>query len=158
MFDFSAQSDFLLLILSVVLSYLCGRLQARNTQRVDAARERYTNFYVPFIANLYGGLIGFQNFSSLSPNARGIFFDLIMKNVHYLGHDSLSQVTDFYLAFLNVYEYENDPSSNPDVPAQADKVFNTLTVFILREAQTLSADLHMPDIAGPLLKDFFSKR
>ncbi len=149
--------EYFVLIFPAVLSYFCGRLQANNTLKTEAMRRRYENFYVPFITHLYAGQLHMMRFSDLSLESRSIMFDLVMKNLQYLGPKSQACVPDFYMAFLGFLDYSQNPESCPEAPGKLDGVFALLTERILKESKRLSARLRMPDIGKTISTEYLQR-
>lgn len=149
--------EYLGLILSVVLSFFCGRLQANTSRKTDSDRLRYENFYIPYISHLYAGLMHLRTYSSLDLEARGVFFDLVMKNLQHLGPESQACVPAFYNAFLEFLDYTENPALYPNAPATLDKAFLSLTVKILKESKRLSARLRMPDIGKTISAEYLQR-
>lgn len=84
------------------------------------------------------------DYSTLSIEAKCVFFDMIMKNIHYLDEETVKMVPSFYLCFLDALEYKNDIK----IQKNLDKSFNDITMKILSQTSKLSKELSLPDFAN----------
>ena len=137
---------YLIPIVSVFLSYFCGRLQSSNVQKQSIKKERYEKFYIPFITSLYTGRLDLLRYSHLSLEGRGRFFDLIFQNIQYIDEKTQSFLLDFYTAYLNMMEYESGTPGYDDAPAELDAAFAKVAGSILLESAKLSRALRLPQI------------
>ncbi|MCQ5130324.1 hypothetical protein NE562_11685 [Butyricicoccus faecihominis] len=135
-------------ILSVFLSYLCGRLQSSASQKKDAIRKRYESFYVPFISLLYRGRADLIPYSQHGMEGRGQFMDLIFENIQYIDEQTQSILLDFYTANLDFLEYDDGTPGYEDAPVRADRLFEQITEHVLLESAKLSKELHLPQIGA----------
>lgn len=144
-------------VISVFASYICGRMQSSYQSKTEAARERYEGFYVPYIRMLYQGHIYSDvHFADLSTESLLRFLETIMNNVHYLGELSLTRVHFLYDCILNMLEWRD---GNPDfctAPTECEVEFRRFTKYVLIESTELSTALHLPNIGIQLLQ-LFSK-
>jgi hypothetical protein len=82
----------------------------------------------------------------MSLAARSKFLDLLSHNLHLLKPKSQAMFPDFYLAYLNLLEAEDD---NPDYPLEQcqqefDKVFDKMSVMILHDYKGILRQCHLP--------------
>ena len=138
--------EYLVPVVSVFLSYLCGRLQAFSTQRQTAAKERYEAFYVPFVSLLYAGRMDLLAYSQLSPESRAKFFDLVFHNIQHIDEQTQTLLPEFYTASLNMLEFESGAQGYENAPTSLDSVFSKLTDSVLLESAKLSRALRLPQI------------
>ena len=135
-------------VVSVLLSYLLGRLQSRNVERYSAVKNRYETFYVPFISLLYAGRMDIQRFSDLSLKSRSKFFDTVFRNIQYIDEKTQAVLFIFYTAYLNYLDAEMAENDNlKSAQESLNSAFTKLTDNVLSEASRLSKVLHLPDIS-----------
>lgn len=135
--------SYIIPLISVFLSYLFGHMQATKSNKSSVKRERYNDFYSPYSSKIYAGMMWNVDYSSLSIESKSVFFDLIMKNVHYLDEETVKLVPNFYTCFLDALEYDDDIN----IQKALDKSFNEITMKILLQASKLSKELSLPDFA-----------
>lgn len=126
---------------AVILSYILGRLQTRRSEKRQAQKERYEQFYVPFITLLYGA--GSLRYSELDFKAQCQYHDLLFLKVQYIDEQTQSLLPTYNDAF---YEALEDPSG----ACQLDDSFTAIRNSVLSEAQTLSKSLHLPPLGQSL--------
>lgn len=140
--------SYIIPLISIFLSYLLGHIQAIKNNKISVKREKYDNFYSPYASKIYAGMMWEINYSNLSTESKSIFFDMIMKNIHYLDEETVKLVPNFYLCFINALEYTNDIK----VQKELDKNFNNITMKILSQTSKLSKELNLTDFANFALK------
>lgn len=109
-------------------------------------KERLDKFYIPFYQKYCAGFLSDNNLSSLSFEARSIFLDLLTQNIHLMDVHSQSLYSEFYLAFLNLLEAENE---NPDFDLntcrnELDYVFNKMCSFTFDEYKRILKKCNLP--------------
>lgn len=130
---------------SFILVYL-NSVKDRLNQKTLVRKEQLENFYVPFYQLYCRGFLSELNLSELDLEVRGKFLDLMSENIHLMQPKSQAMYTDFYHAFLNLLEAEDE---NPDYPLtetrQAfDSVFNKLSDTVLSEYKDILKKLYLP--------------
>lgn len=143
---------YLIPIVSVFASYLCGRLQSSGSQKLSVKKERYEKFYVPFITNLYAGRMDLLPYSHLPLEGRGKFFDLLFHNIQYVDERTQSFLLDFYSSYLDMLEHESGSPEHEAAPAALDAAFTKIVDSVLLEASKLSKALHLPQIGKVFYK------
>ena len=137
---------YLVPLISVFLSYFCGRLQSSKSQKLSAQKERYEKFYVPFITLLIAGRMDLLQYSQLPLDSRGKFFDLIFNNIQSIDEKTQSLLLDFYTSFMDMLEYESGSPGYDDAPAILDAAFTKIVDSVLLESSKLSKSLRLPQI------------
>nr|DAS18919.1 MAG TPA: hypothetical protein [Caudoviricetes sp.] len=140
--------SYIIPLASVGLSYILGRCESRKSYISAVRRERYDNFYAPFIHKLYTGMMWDVRFSSLSTSARGVFLDLIMHNIKFIDEKTMELIPEFYHAMLDNLEQENGTIYHLDNDTTLDEIFRQIAIRILSQAKILSKELHLPDIGA----------
>lgn len=135
-------------LISVGLSYVLGRREARKSYISSVQKERYNTFYAPFIQKLYAGMMWDIGFSSLSTAAKGVYFDLIMHNIQFIDEKTVMLIPDFYHAMLDNFEQENGAMHQVNESVELDEIFRQIAISILSQAKILSKKLHLPDIGA----------
>lgn len=143
--------------LTIVATYIVGRLENLSSKQHSIENERYRAFYAPYIQLLYVGMLWDMEFSELDFEARSKFLDLISKNVHLVDKDTLKEYPNFYLCYLGMLEFENNNLDFSTAPIELNKAFNNISISVLSHGQTLSTKLHLPNIAEFALKEFLNK-
>jgi hypothetical protein len=147
--------EYIIPVASIFISYILGRLESTMKRTNDIEKERYVNFYAPYISKLCAGLIWSNKYSSLDLGARSVFFDLIMNNVQHLDSNTLKLLPDFYLNFLDMLELEENQLLDDDTSellvAAVDDTFDKINLSILSQAQILGAKLKMPPLGETIL-------
>ena len=87
-------------------------------------------------------------FSSLSRNAKGAFFDLIMHNIKFIDEKTVELIPKFYHALLDNLEQEDGTIYQVDEDTELDEIFRQIAISILSQAKILSKKLHLPDIGA----------
>ncbi len=135
--------SYIIPLISIFLSYLFGHMQATKNNKTSISRERYDNFYSQYTSKIYAGMMWNIEFHSLPIDSMSVFFDMIMKNIHYLDDETVKLIPDFYVSFLNALEYADDIK----VQQKLDEIFINITMQILSQTSKLSKELKLPDFA-----------
>lgn len=153
--DMSKFLGYAIPVISVFASYLCGRLQTNHQSKRDVVKERYENFYIPYIQMLYRGHVYADIKSSdMSTEAVLTEFDLVMHNIQYLGKQSLSRVHCLYDSVLNLLEWNDGNEDFSSAPEEYEREISEFRKRVLLESSELSKVLYLPDIGRQLLSLF----
>ena len=130
---------------SFILVYL-STVKDRVNQKFNVRKEQLNNFYIPFYQHYCAGFLFENSFSKLDVEGRCVFFDLFTHNLHLMEPTSQSMYCDFYRAFLDLLEAEND---NPDFPLDIyshnmDQVFSAISQAIFCEYKDILKKCHLP--------------
>lgn len=136
--------------ISIGLSYILGRLENYNQKKLGAAKERYEKFYKEFILLLVKSAPLKNDYSQISFEGRAQFFDLIINNFHLIDEQTAALSINYYYAFLEMLEYEEN-SSSADIPINYNRIFNELIDSALKESSKLSRKLKLPDLSKVVL-------
>ena len=137
-------------LIGIALSYIFGRLQAREDNKRRSQMERYNGYYVPYIKMLYRMGYPGTKFSSLSQDERREFISLAMKNLSYIDGRTVVAVMPLYEQNSLYEEYLSGRSADGDTAALVNIAFVKLTAGTLAEARLLSQALRLPDITEPI--------
>ena len=150
-FEFTKEAlSYVIPVLSVILSYMLGRLGSKMSDKKSNLTKRYYELYVPYIQRMYAGILWEQDPCNLSFNARSVFFDMLTKNIQYLDKETQSKIPDYYASFLAMLEYESGNPNYFDAPAKYSSSFWSITKCVISEASRLSKKLGLPDITTTL--------
>lgn len=130
---------------SFVVVYL-STIKEHFTQKYEVKKEQLEKFYIPFYQKYCAGFLSINKISEMSFETRGQFLDLFTQNIHLMEPKSQSLYQDFYLAFLNMLEAEEN---NPDFPIEKhskelDNVFGAMTNAVLQEYKDILKKCHLP--------------
>ena len=142
-------------ILAVALTYVFGRLQWFYSQNNETAKERYDKFYVPYMELIIKSRGVVIDFGQITPDSRGIFFDLIMNNLKYIDYSTQMRIKPFYTAFLHLLEYDSGNKKYKNAPEVATNEFLLLTDCVLSEAKKLSKQLRLPNLSKSIEESYF---
>lgn len=140
---------YLVPVLSVLLSYIIGRLSNSRNLKIESLKERYYNFYLPYIQLLVRASVKFPTVIT-NPEIAIKFGELIIEKSHYLEKETSKYAIDYYILELNYLEYFD---GNPDFPDAEEKINNFLikvSLEILKESTKVAKQLKMPQISKPL--------
>nr|DAR83112.1 MAG TPA: hypothetical protein [Caudoviricetes sp.] len=119
--------------LSVSLTYFFTARHFTKNIEHEVSRERYDNFYVPYIRILYK-LSSDMTYDYYGPELMNLFFS----NLKYVDARTSKLFYNFSDMYREALEFVN-----------YDKYFPDITKSVLAEARTLSHVLKLPDIAEP---------
>lgn len=85
-----------------------------------------------------------RNFADNNIEARGVFFDLIMQNIAFLGPSSQALIPEIYAATLDMMEFESGNPEYTHAPHEYNAAMISFTEKVLAESKALSKSLHMP--------------
>lgn len=150
--DISEFLGYAIPVISVFASYFCGRLQSDHQSKRDVEKERYENFYIPYIQLLYSGHI-YSDIKSSDMSNEAILteLDLIMHNIQYLGKSSLSRVHLLYDSVLDMLEWNNGNEEFSSAPEKYDQEVTKFRKCVLLESSALSKALHLSDLGAQFL-------
>ena len=145
-------------IVSIYISYLLGKRQAKIKYYDEVKEKRYLALYVPYIRSLYMGSAAVTSMEFCTFETSQIFLEILEENIHFMGKKSLSDYQNFYRAHLDLLEHEDGNQDFISAPVIYQKIFIRITISILEEALELSTKLKMPPIAQPLLSKFYAQK
>ena len=130
---------------SFVVVYL-STIKEHFTQKYEVKKEQLEKFYIPFYQKYCAGFLSVNKLSEMGFETRAEYLDLFTQNIHLMESKSQSLYQDFYLAFLNMLEADND---HPDFPLEQccqnlDSVFNDIANAILQEYKDILKKCHLP--------------
>ena len=130
---------------SLIVVYL-STIKEHFSKKYEVRREQLEKFYIPFYQKYCAGFLSANSISNMGLESRGQFLDLFTKNLHLMEPKSQSMYHDFYLAFLNMLEAENN---NPDFPLEKcsqdfSKIFNDISKAILQEYKCILKKCYLP--------------
>ena len=128
-------------IVSIALSYLCGRLQSMAEGKQNAFREAYETLYLPFIALLYETQIWNTGFANMVHSNQDRISSLLTDNIRYMNPSSLEWM-DIFLT----HRVSSTKTIGILTPERLDEVFDCLTIALLEQASWLSHKLHQPHL------------
>ncbi len=141
-------------VLTLFITFYLGRLSKTKDYALSIKTKRYNKAYVSFISLLYRGHL-FDGFDTLTLENRAIILDLLTNNIQLYNAEITILYSKFYTAFLDMAEYEaGNKDEFPIAPKEFIDVANKITLAVLEEAQTLSAELKLPDITAPFLANY----
>lgn len=141
-------------IVTCGLSYIFGRRTAKIDAKRAVLRERYNNFYVPFVRYLYKGFYIDRIRSGMPAQNRATMLELLSDNLEYLDVGTLRLYPCFYEAYLDMLEYEAGNSGFSKAPENFQHVVNQLALTILEETQRIALELSLPPLGQPLISDY----
>lgn len=139
--------EYLVPLVSIVVTYVFGRLQSSVSSKKDSLRRRYESFYVPFIEHLYRGLAWELKPSSYSLGARSSFFEILFSNIQYLDESTQTLIPAYYGAYLDMLEWESGNPNFRDAPDKYDAAFRAIANSVLSESSKISKSLRLPEIS-----------
>ena len=130
---------------SFILAYINSIKDLLN-RKYEIRREQLSKFYMPFYQKYCIGLFDQNNLSNMSLETRSSFLDLMTHNIYFMEPHSQAMYSDFYQAFLDLLEAENN---NPEYPFKEcaqnfDNIFDTLAKQILTEYKGILKKCHLP--------------
>lgn len=136
-------------IISVIGSFVLVFLSSiRDTfeRKYTIRREQLDKFYIPFYQTYCAGFLAQNKLSELGFESRSKFLDLFTANLQFMEPKSQSLYQDYYVAFLDMLEAEND---NPNFPLgqcseKLDQVFTEMSHAILNEYKQILKKCHLP--------------
>lgn len=142
-------SSIIVAIISVIGSFIVvylSTIKEHFNKKYDVQLERLENFYIPFYQKYCSGFLSINKLSEMNFEARGQFLDLFTKNLHLMGAKSQSMYSNFYLAFLNMLEADDN---NPEFPLEKcsqnlDDIFNNITKEIFSEYKCILKKCYLP--------------
>lgn len=155
---------YLVPLMSVVLSYFFGHIQATKTNKTSAKREQYEKFYLEYTSKIYMDMMWHKSFTKLSLEEETEYINLLMKNIKYLDSSTANIVLDFYKTYIIAIKHEYYPISNIYPNNRIDimvakktinQKFNKVTIEILKRTSKLSIELKLPNFAELALKQYF---
>ncbi len=136
-------------VISVIGSFIVvylSTIKERFNKKHEVKREQLENFYIPFYQKYCAGFLSANKLSSMGFEARGQFLDLFTNNLYLMEPKSQSMYQDFYMAFLNMLEADND---NPDFPLEKysqelDEIFSVISKAVLQEYKCILKKCYLP--------------
>lgn len=130
---------------SFVLVYL-STIKEHFSQKYEVKKKQLEKFYIPFYQKYHAGFLSINKFSEMSVEAREQFLDLFTQNIYLMEPKSQSLYQDFYLAFLNMLEAEDN---NPDFPLEKhsqelNEIFDSMATSVLQEYKDILKKCHLP--------------
>lgn len=130
---------------SFTLVYL-NSVKETSNKKYEIRREQLSKFYMPFYQKYCAGLFPQNRLSTMSFEARSIFFDLMTQNIYLMEPLSQAMYSDFYSAYLDLLEAENN---NPEYlleesSQKLDNIFSKLSRQILIEYKGILKKCHLP--------------
>lgn len=136
-------------VLSIAISYFCGRFQSLSERKLDAYKEAYETFYLPFISLLYETQIWGIGFSSLNTSTQERLSILVTGNIRYMDSSSLEWIDIFLGHRVGVKTNIGILTSE-----RLDEIFDALTLSLLDHAVWLARKLHQPEL-GKHVKNLY---
>lgn len=130
---------------SFILAYINSIKDFLN-RKYEIRREQLSKFYMPFYQKYRTGLFDQNSLSDMPLEARSSFLDLMTQNIYFMEPCSQAMYSDFYQAFLDLLEAEDN---NPEYPLNEcsqnlDNIFDALTKQILTEYKGILKKCHLP--------------
>lgn len=130
---------------SFTLVYL-NSVKETSNRKYEIRKEQLSKFYIPFYQRYCAGLFPQNQLSAMPSEARARFFNLITQNIYLMEPLSQAMYSDFYLAYLDLLEAENN---NPEYSLEEssrklDTIFNKLSRQILIEYKGILKKCHLP--------------
>ncbi|MDT2830882.1 hypothetical protein P7H62_06250 [Vagococcus carniphilus] len=143
--------NYVIPVLSIFITYFLGTLNSKNNLKKDVNLQRYETFYVPYMSKLLAAY-NFTDDPHKSPfEVRGVYFDMIMNNMHLLDSSSSKLIPSYYKRFLDLLEFENGNDDFQFAQKRYDEIFIEISTAILKEAEELSKSLNYPNLAKTIL-------
>ena len=95
---------------SAIIVFALGVNQNTRKNKYEVYKERIEHIYKPFYQKCLTGMFHLRSVSEMSFENASLFLDLFSQNIHYMGTNSQSLFTEFYLAYLDRYASEEDIS------------------------------------------------
>lgn len=144
--------------ISIFISHYLGKKSAVKSLKQNSYKERYDNFYAPYIQKLYAGFLWDKNqLDDISFSTRTIFFDLISNNFKYLDKNTVKLYPELYSLFLSMLEFENSKSKNKryNPSTEFTIIFIKISISILKEAIVIANELFLPKIGEEILTSYY---
>lgn len=130
---------------SFILAYINSIKDLLN-RKYEIRREQLSKFYMPFYQKYRIGLFDQNSLSNMSLETRSSFLDLMTQNIYFMEPCSQAMYSDFYQAFLDLLEAEDN---NPEYPLKEcsqnlDNIFDALAKQILTEYKGILKKCHLP--------------
>lgn len=142
-------------LLVVFASYTFGLATKAYDRKIDAARERYQNLYLPFMNWIIHAPLDWVSPGAYKPEIRFKLMQLILENSQYMGNESIELLNPLYDAYLRLYDLDVKKiniAKNIPSPGEYNDLFNSITILLLQEATTISDTLKLPNQAEYVLK------
>lgn len=153
-------ANYLIPVISVIASYLFGRLQSSNSNKYNAMKERYEKFYVPFIRFFYTNQLQSLKFSALSSEDQVKIYRLFLENIQYLDLDTMYSLDPLMYQFSLLILKRSGSELKQVAYAEdnLDGIFKETTESILIQAKELARKIHLPPIAEIVLEDILPEK
>lgn len=133
-------------LLSVFLSYIVGRMSNSRNLKIESLKERYNNFYLPYMQLLIRTSPKIPNIIT-TPEIAMKFSEFLIEKSHYLETQTSQLAIEYYPLMLNYFEY---CEGNPDFKDAEDKI-NAYIIKasqeILMESTKVAKQLKMPQVS-----------
>lgn len=140
---------YLVPVLSVFLSYIIGRLSSLRNLEIESLKERYNNFYLPYMQLLVRSSLKLPKIIT-SPEIAIKFGELIMDKSHYLETETSKYAIDYYLLLINYFEYHDGNPNYPDAEERINDFLIKASLEILKESTKVAKQLKMPQVSKSL--------
>ena len=127
-------------VLSIAVTYVFGRLQAKQSSKTTVLQNRYDKFYAPFVRAIYVLKLWELPFSQAPINPQKEIIAMICSNLSLIHEEAIAIFPELYQSYI---EYRKDPELTHELNAS----FDSFTLSILAESTRLAKKLHIPNLA-----------
>lgn len=142
--------------LSVVFaSYFFGLATKAYERKILAAKERYQHLYIPYMRWLVHAPLNWVSPGMYKPKYRDQVMALLLDNAQFMGLKSSQLLPNFYDAYLNLHEFEEEINFNHTTAAtDYNDCFISMSYALLKEATEVSTKLKLPNLAATIAASY----
>lgn len=135
--------------LSIFLTYIIGRLSNTKTLKQEALKERYNNFYIPYMLLLIRSAPNLPKIIT-TPEIAMTYGKFIIEKAHYLEKETVKYSIKYYLLELDYFEFYDGNPNFIDAENQINALLIEVSLEILKEATKVAKALKLSPISETL--------
>lgn len=140
---------YLVPLFSIIISFMVGRLSNSRSLKIESLKERYNNFYLPYMQLLIRASVKMP-YMITNPEIAMKFGNLLIERSHYLEPKTSKYAIEYYFLELNYFEYYD---GNPDFKNAEDEINKFIikaSLEILKESTKVAKQLKLPPVSKTL--------
>lgn len=132
--------------ISAIVLFILANKHETTIKKRETLEKRLQDFYIPFYQMCLRGRLDINRLSQMDFETRSLFLDLFVGNIHLMGCDSQQLVKQYYSAYLDFLEADDDNPLYPKSVAEErlDTAFNKLRSSISSEYIDICRSLKLP--------------
>ncbi|HIW72667.1 MAG TPA: hypothetical protein H9875_08600 [Candidatus Levilactobacillus faecigallinarum] len=159
-------STYLVPLVSILASYLIGRIQSSNSQRNDVRQKRYEQLYLPVIRDLIESGYWRTDPQVAHKSIATDFYPMLSQHIELMGNRSAIAFINFEMPLFTykvdlglLLDSHKNPKETPYKIPQKDKdayniAFLSLVAALLAESSQLAHKLKFPDLSETISSSF----